>query len=210
VSAPRAGTLIASAGVLYGLLVAPPVTIALESSMVGHILVQLPMISLAGDLVARGLAGPSGWSAGGFNAGGIAGLVVAVFAAAVWMLPRSLDDALTSAAVEAAKFVTVPTLVGALIALSWPRAGGLVRGLGWAHVIAMQLTLGWLYLVAPVRLCLGYRLDQQSLLGAALLGTAVAVALFLVVRAFVGPSTKEPRVGEGEVNRAPGLRSASV
>lgn len=209
-NAPRARTLIASAGVLCGLLAAPPVTGALESSMVGHMLVQLPLLALAGGLVARGLAGPCGWSVSGFNAGGIAGLITATLAAAVWMLPRSLDDALTSAAIEAAKFVTVPLLVGAPIALSWPRAGVLVRDLVWAHVIAMQLTLGWLYLVAPVRLCLGYRLDQQSLLGAALLGTAVAVAVFLVVRAFVGPSAKEPGVGESEVNRAHGLRSASA
>jgi hypothetical protein len=210
VSTPRAGTLIASAGVLYGLLAAPPVTIALESSMVGHMLVQLPLLAFAGGLVARGLARPGGAGAGGFNAGGVAGLVAATLAASVWMLPRSLDGALTSTAIETAKFVTVPLLVGAPIALSWPRAGVLVRGLVWAHVVAMQLTLGWLYLVAPGRLCLGYRLDQQSLLGAALLGTAVAVALFLAVRAFVGPSTTEPEVGESKVSRASGLRSVST
>lgn len=209
-STPRAGTLIASAGVLYGLLAAPPVTIALESSMVGHMLVQLPLLALAGGLAARGIAGPSGVLAGGFNAGGIAGLVAATLTAAVWMLPRSLDGALTSAVIEAAKFVTVPLFVGAPIGLSWPRAGVLVRGLAWAHLVAMQLTLGWLYLAAPVRLCLGYRLDQQSLLGAALLGTGAAVALFLAVRAFLGPPTKKPRVNESGVSRATELRSISV
>jgi hypothetical protein len=195
-------TLIVTAGVLYGLLAVPPVTGALESSMVGHMLVQLPLLALAGGLAARGLAGSEGTDAGGFNAGGITGLVLATLVAAVWMLPRSLDGALTSATIEAAKFVTVPLLVGTPIALSWPRAGSLVRGLVWAHVIAMQLTLGWLYLAAPVRLCLGYRLDQQSLLGAVLLGTGAAVAFFLAIRAFMGPTAKEAGSGGSEVSRA--------
>jgi hypothetical protein len=187
VNTRREPALIVAAGVLYALIASPPMVTALESSMVGHMLIQLPLLALAGGLAARGLVGQRGWSAAGLNANGIAGLVVATFAAVVWMLPRALDGALTNVAVEAAKFITVPVLVGAALALSWPLAGVLVRGLIWAHIVAMQLALGWLYLATPVRLCVSYRLDQQSMLGAAMLMAAGIIAVALTVGAFVGP-----------------------
>ena len=175
---------------LLATLALPPVGAALESSMTGHMLVQLPMLALAGGLIARGSAGAKGCPALGFNAGGVAGLLLAAFALACWMLPRSLDAALTHAAVEAAKFIFVPLLVGASLAVSWPIAGPLARGLAWAHLIAMLATLGWVYQAAPVRLCVGYRLDQQETLGWALLGGAVLLAAALAARAFTGPMAR--------------------
>lgn len=180
-------TMVASGAALLVGLALPPVAGALESSMTGHMLVQLPLLALAGGLVARGLALPKGWSAAGYNADGVAGLLLATFALACWMLPRSLDAALTDLAAETAKFISLPLLVGALVAVSWPLAGPLVRGLVWAHLIAMLSTLGWVYQAAPVRLCIGYRLDQQESLGAALLATAALVALVLAIRALKGP-----------------------
>jgi hypothetical protein len=154
---------------LYIVLLAPPVAAWLEGSMVGHMLVQIPLLALAGSLVAHGASGGRGAVFAGFNTGGVPGLLVALFAAAAWMLPRMLDAALRSALVEAAKFITVPLLVGAPLALSWPLLPPVARGVVWANLISHAAVLGWLYSVAPNRLCTRYLLDQQATLGTTLL-----------------------------------------
>jgi hypothetical protein len=163
--------------VLYMVLVMPPVAAWLEGSMVGHMLVQIPLLAFAGGLFARGAAGGRRATLAGFNAGGIFGLLVAVFAAAVWMLPRMLDAALRSPLVEAAKFITIPLLVGAPFALSWPLLPPVARGFVWANLISHAAVLGWVYSVAPNRLCTRYLFDQQATLGAALVIVAIALLL---------------------------------
>ena len=42
---------------LYAVLVMPPVAAWLEGSMVGHMHIQIPLLALAGGLVARGTDG---------------------------------------------------------------------------------------------------------------------------------------------------------
>ena len=199
----RGDTSTAAGGVaLLAALALPPVAAALESSMTGHMVVQLPLLALGGGLIARGVAGAQGRPVAGYNAGGGAGLLLATFALACWMLPRSLDAALADVAVETAKFVLLPLLVGAPLALSWPLAGPLVRGLAWAHLIAMLATLGWVYQAAPARLCLGYRLDQQETLGWAMLIAAAMVATALAVRAFRGPAARTDTTVAGRRRRS--------
>jgi len=179
---------------LYMVLVAPPVAAWLEGSMVGHMLIQIPLLALAGGLVARGASGGHGAALADFNAGGVPGLLVAVFAVAAWMLPRMLDAALRSALVEAAKFATVPLLVGAPLALSWPLLPPVARGFVWANLISHAAVLGWLYSVAPARLCTRYLFDQQAPVGAALLIVAMALLLgwgwFAIVGAPIGDRAK--------------------
>jgi hypothetical protein len=172
---------------LYVVLVAPPVAAWLEGSMLGHMLIQIPLLALAGGLVARGASGGHGAVLAGFNAGGVPGLLVAVFAAAAWMLPRMLDAALRSALVEAAKFTTVPLLVGAPLALSWPLLPPVARGFVWANLISHAAVLGWLYSAAPSRLCTRYLFDQQATVGAAFSIVAMALLLGWGWFAMVGP-----------------------
>ena len=160
---------------LYAVLVMPPVAAWLEGSMVGHMLIQIPLLALAGGLVARGMVGGRRAVLAGFNAGGFPGLLVAVFAAAVWMLPRMLDAALRSPLVELAKLTTVPLLVGVPLTLSWPLLPPVARGFLWANLISHAAVLGWLYTVAPDRLCTRYLFDQQAAVGVALLIVAMAL-----------------------------------
>ena len=172
---------------LYAVLVMPPVAAWLEGSMVGHMLVQIPLLALAGSLVAHGASGGRGAVFAGFNTGGVPGLLVALFAAAAWMLPRMLDAALRSALMEAAKFITVPLLVGAPLALSWPLLPHVARGFIWANLVSHAAVLGWLYSVAPNRLCTRYLFDQQAVLGAALLVVALAMLFGLAAYAIAAP-----------------------
>ncbi|HEX5463305.1 MAG TPA: hypothetical protein VFW88_01150, partial [Burkholderiales bacterium] len=79
--------------------------------------------------------------------------------------------------VEMAKYAAVPLLIGVPLAISWPRAGFVVRGVFLAEVIATAFRLGWLYLVSPQRLCSNYLLGDQQWLGECML--AIGSALFL-------------------------------
>ena len=176
---------------LYMVLVMPPVAAWLEGSMAGHMLIQIPLLALAGGLAARGAAGRRRAVLAGFNAGGVPGLLVAMFAAALWMLPRMLDAALQSPLVEAAKFTAVPLLVGVPLALSWPLMPPVARGFVWANLISHAAVLGWLYTVAPYRLCTRYLYDQQALVGAALFIVAMALLVgwgwFAIAGRPIGP-----------------------
>ena len=74
----------------------------------------------------------------------------------------------------------MPLLIGAPIALSWPRAGFVVRGVVLLELIATVFRLGWLYLISPVRLCSNYLLDDQQRLGKLLLAVGFSIVLILV------------------------------
>ena len=158
--------------------------------MTGHMLVQIPLLAIAGWLIARPAARAGRAELGGFNAVGVPGLLIAAFAVVVWMLPRMLDAALSSTLVEAAKFTTVPLLIGAPLALSWPLLPHVARGFIWANLVSHAAVLGWLYSVAPNRLCTRYLFDQQAVLGAALLVVALAMLFGLAAYAIAAPKTK--------------------
>lgn len=164
---------------LWLLLVLPPIRHALEATMALHMLVQLPLLALAGwwlrPLVPRHAAA----ALAPWNRGGISGLLLASVVAMVWMLPRAIDAALSIPWVEAAKFVSVPLLVGLPLAGSWPRAGFVVRGVFLAEVVATTFRLGWLYLVSPERLCSNYLVGDQQQVGRAMLAVGVALCLVL-------------------------------
>jgi uncharacterized membrane protein YeaQ/YmgE (transglycosylase-associated protein family) len=160
-------------------LAVPPVQRALQSTMSLHMLVQIPLLALAGWLAARVVPRRIVDAIAAWNLGGISGLLLASLAGTVWMVPRALDAALDDPAVALAKFLTVPLLIGAPLALSWPRMGFVVRGVFWVELIATAFRLGWLYLVSPERLCSNYLLSDQQQLGRLLLAIGGAMALLV-------------------------------
>lgn len=175
----------AVAGTLLFLALAFPASReALERVMASHMLVQIPLLAIAGAVAARGL--PGRWRAqiGTWNRGGVSGTLLALIASAWWMVPRALDLALASPAVELAKFVTLPLLVGAPLALSWRRLGPLGRGLVLGNVLPMWAVVGWMYVVAPVRVCNFYLVEQQVRAGAGLIVAAAVVGVVMGAMAF--------------------------
>lgn len=165
--------------ILWAVLAVPPVRHALESTMTLQMLAQIPLLALAGWWIARGA--PDGFKRrlAGWNHGGISGLLLASLTGLVWMLPLAMDAALDDPRVTLAKFLSVPLLIGAPIALSWPRAGFVVRGVVLVELIATAIRLGWLYLISPVRLCSNYLLDDQQQLGKILLVIGFGILLAL-------------------------------
>jgi hypothetical protein len=170
---------------LLVLLALPTLREAMERDMARHMLVQIPLLALCGWLCAPSPAAGRN-SAAAWDRHGIAGILTANLAAAYWMLPRTLDNAIASAAFEAAKFISLPLLVGVPLRRSWPRLPMLGQGFVIANAVSMLGIAGWLYLAAPVRVCVYYLIDQQEIVGRALLHLAGAITLAVLVRAFVG------------------------
>ena len=101
-------------------------------------LIQLPALARAGWLLAAALsAGIISDFFTDLNRGGWAGLIIALFTIFLWILPRSIDGALASPAMEIAKFITIPLLVGAPLRWSWRRAHALLRGVLMCNAVSM-------------------------------------------------------------------------
>lgn len=164
---------------LWGALAVPALRHALESTMMLQMLVQFPLLALAGWSIAREAPERLDRRLAPWDRGGVSGLLLASLTSMVWMLPRATDAVLDDPWVALAKFVSVPLMIGAAIALSWPRAGFVVRGVVLLELAATAFRLGWLYLISPVRLCSNYLLDDQQRLGTSLLAIGATIVLVL-------------------------------
>jgi len=167
----------AVATLLFVVLATPAVRQLLESVMLTHMLVQIPLLVAVGALLGATL--PTRWEArlAEWNRGGVSGIALALIVSSWWMVPRALDLALASPAMEAAKFVSLPLFVGAPLALSWRRLGSLGRGFVLANVLPMWAVVGWLYIAAPMRVCNYYLVDQQVAAGTGLLWVSGVVGV---------------------------------
>lgn len=172
---PSRGTLAMTAAALLCLLAWPGVRHGLEASMTRHMLLQYPLLMLAGWLLAAAL--PGRWLArlNLWNAHGISGLFATALMLAILMIPRVLDLALVDGRIEAVKFLALLSC-GAAIRLSWKAAGLLVQGFFLGNVLPMMAVAGNLYETSPMRVCNAYLLDDQARLGQMLVWIAAAIA----------------------------------
>lgn len=174
------------AAVMYAVLWLPPVNHALVARMAVQMLVQTPLLIAVGYLLRSALPQRLVAAIGSWNRNGISGLILVSFATAYWMLPRTLDAAATEPLFTAAKFITVPLLIGLPLGLSWPRMNFVVRGVLIMELIAMFFRLGWLYLISPLRLCNNYLLDDQQRTGEYLLIIGAAILVWVAFKLLWG------------------------
>lgn len=165
-----------AAGLLLCLLALPSARNFLEASMTRHMLLQFPLLALAGFGLAACL--PQRWveRMNGWNGYGISGLLAAALLLALLMIPRVLDLALVDGRIELAKFLAL-LFCGAALRLSWQPAGLLVQGFFLGNVLPMTAVVGYLFESSPVRLCNAYLLGDQERLGQGLVWIAAAVGL---------------------------------
>ena len=147
------------------------------SDPVIHVLLQMPLLALAGAaLPLRSQAISAHWAGPLF--------VLTLTTALIWMLPRSVDAALTGWPGHIAKFLTIPLLLGLPLRLSWPRMGLILRGFIKAQSVSMLLLLAFVYTHAPLRICNSYLVDDQQRLGIGFAFVAIGLALIWIVQAF--------------------------
>ena len=183
---------------LIGILALPVSRQTLEAHMATHMLLQIPLLAIAGVLLAHAVGARLQRMLKSYDRHGLSGMLMVLFASSYWMLPRALDAVLASPVMELGKFCSLPLLVGLPLALSWQRVGPIGRSFVLANVISMVAVAGWLYRQSPVRLCNYYLIDQQVLLGDGLLALALLLGLVCTARAFIGsPSRALDRVDAG-------------
>ncbi|MCM2253336.1 MAG: hypothetical protein NDJ19_13320 [Ramlibacter sp.] len=174
------------AAALYLVLATPSVRGWMEASMTGHMLVQIPLLAAIGALSCRLLPWRLQDRLLAAAGGAIPCVLLATFASTYWMLPRALDDALTHGWNEAAKFLSLPLLVGLPLGLAWKRLEVMGRSFVWTNAISMLAVLGWLYIAAPVRVCNNYLVDQQESAGWWMVQLAVLLFACWLGSLFVG------------------------
>lgn len=194
VASIQAATRAAAGAALIMLLALPPSRAWLEASLLGHVLVQMPLLAVSGWLFGGAFAFRFDNAMGQWNRGGGAGLLLTIFTALFWMLPRSVDSAVQHAGYEALKFASVPC-AGAALALSLQRTHALARGVLKANLVSMLGVLAWLYTASPVRLCNSYLRSDQEMLGAGMAFLAVALSINWGAGLLFGPSARPTRGG---------------
>ncbi|WP_018175162.1 MULTISPECIES: hypothetical protein [unclassified Thioalkalivibrio] len=179
---------------LLAVLVLTPLRPWLEASLIGHMLVQIPLLVLAGALIARSL--PEAWRirAARLDAYGVLGLLLALFVVVYWLLPRNLDAAVLEAGAGWMKIVTLVLLAGIPLGLTAHRLPLLVRGVLWVKGTAMFFVMGWLYREAPDRLCNAYLLGEQLMLGNIMLGLGAISLIAILALLLLGPPERHRRV----------------
>jgi hypothetical protein len=171
---------------LYLLLATPTVREWMEATMTGHMLLQIPLLAAIGIMSCHLLPERLQNSLLAAAGGAIPCVLLATFASSYWMLPRALDGALANSLNEAAKFLSLPLLVGLPLGLAWKRLRIVGRSFVWTNAISMLAVLGWLYIIAPVRVCNNYLVDQQEIAGWWMVKLAVVLFACWLGSFFVG------------------------
>jgi len=179
---------------LLAAIVLTPLRPWLEASLIGHMLVQIPLLVLAGALIARSL--PAAWRfwVGRLDFYGLLGFLLALFVIVYWLLPRNLDAAVLEAGAGWMKIVTLVLLAGIPLGLTAHRLPLLVRGVLWVKGTAMFFVMGWLYREAPDRLCNAYLLGEQQLLGNVMLGLGAISLVAILALLLLGPPVRHRRM----------------
>jgi hypothetical protein len=182
-------------GILYLLLGTPMARDWLEATMSRHMLVQMPLLVILGIIGCRLL--PVSWQ-NAFLArvgGSVPCVIVALFASSYWMLPRALDAALTEPLAEVGKFLSLPLLVGFPLVLAWRRLTLIGRGFVWTNFISMLAVLGWLYIVAPVRVCNSYLVNDQEHAGWYMVIGSILLFVWWLATLFIGSGVGPSKPG---------------
>jgi hypothetical protein len=176
---------------LFIFLVAPPVANFMESVMVIHMHMQMPMLVIAGFLMAAFFQKRFSGFFNKWNSNGTPGITLFVIIMVYWMLPRTMDEALTSQTVEVFKFISLPFLAGISLRDSWKKLTPIGKNIIIISFTILFLGLGWLYIWSPVQLCNNYLVIEQVTLGWAFLTTAIGLVVYLGYNFFIDPSAYE-------------------
>ncbi|MFT4412537.1 hypothetical protein ACLM5H_01630 [Fredinandcohnia humi] len=183
------------------LLLSLPISRAfIESTMVGTMLVQFPLLLFGGYHIGKGLPEKSQKLIQHYNENGLAGILLTVFIVGYWCLPRSIDAALNAPLMEFAKYTSLSFLAGISLYHSWRSLGPISKAFIWTNGLSMIFVMSWLYWVSPVRLCNNYLVTAQQQLGKSLFAVGLFISICIVVRPFIGKQNPNVRFFSQELN----------
>ncbi|WP_226679273.1 hypothetical protein [Mesobacillus jeotgali] len=175
---------------LIGLML-PPVANLMESVMIIHMHMQMPMLVIAGFFMGRFFQQRFPHFFSKYNQEGIPGILLFIIIMGYWMLPRTMDEALTVNNVELFKFISLPFLAGVPLRDSWKKLSKNRKNYIIAFFTLIFLGMGWLYIQANDQLCNNYLVVDQMILGWGFITMAICMVIYLVYAAVVDPSLYE-------------------
>jgi hypothetical protein len=176
---------------LFVFLAITPVANFMESIMVIHMHMQMPMLVIAGLLMTPFFQQrfPSFFEK--YNQKGIPGILLFLIIMGYWLLPRTMDEALTLQSVEVFKFFSLPFLAGVPLRDGWKKLSERGKNSIIGFFTVVFIGMGILYIFAQDQLCNNYLIIEQLTLGWSFLLTAIGMIIYLLYKAFVDPSQYE-------------------
>lgn len=174
---------------IYGLIIfiflaLPPVVNLAESIMAIHMHMQMPLLAVAGMLMAPLFKQLFPKFFATWNEDGIPGILLVLIVIGYWLIPRAMDDALMNLSVEVFKFFSWTFLVGVPLMDSWSKLTArwkniVIVGLGIAYLI-----MAGVYIFAPDQLCNNYLIVEQRTLGWSFLFVGFCLLLYFIQTLF--------------------------
>ncbi|OZU88781.1 hypothetical protein CIL03_10875 [Virgibacillus indicus] len=177
--------------VLFCILLIPPVRTYMESIMILHMLVQLPLLILAGWLAGKVVIQKFSRFFAKYNENGVPGITLVIIITMYWMLPRAMDEALTFYHVELFKFLGLPFLVGIPLRDSWHKLKAVGKSFVYLNYLPMFGLMAWLYIDTPIQICNNYLEVQQKVLGWGFLIITAFMVLYIIQFVFTDHSEQE-------------------
>lgn len=172
-------------------LMLPPVTDLMESIMIIHMHMQMPMLVISGFFMARFFQSRFPHFFNRFNENGVPGILLFTIIMSYWMLPRTMDEALTVQSVEVFKFISLPFLAGVPLRDSWRKLSSTGKNNIITLFAVMFLGVGWLYIQSKAQLCTNYLVVDQIILGWGFITMAMCMVIYLIYVWTVDPSQYE-------------------
>lgn len=176
---------------LFLFLILPPVANLLESIMAIHMHMQMPLLAISGLLMARFFQIKFPRFFEKWNGNGIPGMLLFIIIWTFWMIPRTMDEALTIQTVELFKFISLPFLAGIPLRDSWGKLNKAGKYVLYSYFILSSIIMGWLYIASPVQLCNNYLVIEQKALGWSYATIAACVLIYFVQIVFFNQSEEE-------------------
>ncbi|MBU8877569.1 hypothetical protein BGM26_01020 [Bacillus sp. FJAT-29790] len=176
---------------LYIFLMLPPVAHLVESIMITHMHMQMPLLVISGFFMAHffQIRFPRFFEK--WNSNGIPGIILFMIIIIYWTIPRTMDEALTLQSVEIFKFISLPFLAGVPLRDSWKKLSSVGKNVIIIIFTIKYFGMGLLYIWSPDQLCNNYLLIDQLTLGWGFITTAIALVIYLVYFYFVDHSAYE-------------------
>ncbi|MFC3040651.1 hypothetical protein ACFOGI_10370 [Virgibacillus xinjiangensis] len=176
---------------LYIFLMLPPVVTLAESIMAIHMHMQMPLFVIAGMLMAPFFQKKFPGLFSKWNQDGVPGILLFMIIMLYWLLPRTMDEALTIPAVEIFKFISLPFLAGVPLRDSWSKLTGMWKNGVYITSAAACGIMAWLYIASPTQLCNSYLIVEQKTLGWAFLFLAISILIYFIQLLFIDRSEYE-------------------
>lgn len=183
------------------LVTAPPLRPWLEQTMSRHMLLQYPVLLVAGWVLARGLSWAAARRIRRVDPGGAPSLLAALVLLTAAMVPRVVDAAVLDARADAIKTALLLG-AGALAALGWRAAGRMGQAFVVGNAAWMVAAGGLVLAESPARLCASYLEGDQRSAGLGLVAWAIAGAsAWLASLARRRPARQSSRISTSTTSR---------